>query len=314
VFVLTAIMAGYIAVTAWATRGQLSVALRQIPLAVLPIVIGLVLVGLGLRALRWHYYVRRLRWEIPWHHSLLAFVASFAFTATPGKAGEVIKSVLLRARHNVSLAEGAGVLVVERLGDLLAVLVLAVGGLAYLADAIVYFVVAALLVGGMTVVVCNRSIYGSILSQVARIPKLSTLAQKVLRLFDTGRDLLRPFPFLVGVGIAVIAWGCEGWAFHILIRSFGVQTQILTSCSIYGVATLVGALSALPGGLGSFEVVMVLLLSRLGMPVAAATLPVVIFRFCSLWLGSLLGLIFMLIWLAFVAKGVADPSAETFHD
>ena len=130
---------------------------------------------------------------------------------------------------------------VERLGDLLAVLLLAVGGLVFLTDAIVYFVVAALMVGGMTLVVSNRSIYGSILSQIARIPKLSAMAQKVLRLFDTGRDLLRPLPFLVGVGIATIAWTCEGVAFHVLIQAFGVKTQILTSCSIYGVATLVGA-------------------------------------------------------------------------
>ena len=54
---------------------------------------------------------------------------------------------------------------------------------------------------------------------------------------------------------------------------------------------------------------MVLLLSRLGMPVAAATLPVVIFRFCSLWLGSLLGLIFMLVWLAFVSQAAANTSS-----
>jgi uncharacterized protein (TIRG00374 family) len=102
------------------------------------------------------------------------------------------------------------------------------------------------------------------------------------------------------VGIAVVAWGCEGWAFHLLIRGFGVQTRFLTSCSIYGIATLVGALSALPGGLGSFEVVMVLLLSRLGMPVAAATLPVVLFRLCSLWLGSLAGLIAMVAWFSWI--------------
>jgi len=56
----------------------------------------------------------------PWRHSLLAFLASFVFTATPGKAGEVIKSVLLRTRYDVPLPMAWGVLLVERLGDLLA--------------------------------------------------------------------------------------------------------------------------------------------------------------------------------------------------
>jgi hypothetical protein len=48
-----------------------------------------------------------------------------------------------------------------------------------------------------------------------------------------------------------------------------------------------------------------LLLSRIGMPVGAATLPVVVFRFCTLWLGSLIGLVFMLGWLYFTSRGNA---------
>ncbi|MGA2799011.1 MAG: lysylphosphatidylglycerol synthase transmembrane domain-containing protein [Thermoguttaceae bacterium] len=308
VFSLSVIMCLYLGATFWAARGDLMHAIRQLPIGALPSVIGLVLLGWALRAGRWQYYVRRMQWHIPFHLSLIAFIASFAFTATPGKVGEAVKSVLLRTRHNVSLAEGLGVLLVERLGDLLAVLVLSIGGLALLSDAIVYFVFAALLVVAMTVFVSTRQIYIPILSLTARIPKLAAVAQKALRLLETGRTLLHPIPFLIGVGIAIIAWGCEGCAFHILVRSFGVQTQFLTSCSIYGVATLVGALSAMPGGLGSFEVVMVLLLMRLGTTLAASTLLVVLFRFCSLWLGSFVGLLFLLCWLVFVSPANATQT------
>lgn len=159
VLVLTVMMCLYLAATVWATRGELINALEQLPLAVLPNIVGLVLAGWILRALRWQYYVRLLRWDIPLHHSMYAFFASFAFTATPGKAGEVIKSVLLRTRHQVPLAEGVGVLLVERLGDLLAVIIMATGGLALLADALIYFVISVILVGGMTVFVSVRAIY-----------------------------------------------------------------------------------------------------------------------------------------------------------
>jgi glycosyltransferase 2 family protein len=309
---LTVIMALYLGATVWAARGDLMRAFGQLPLGALPSVIGLVFLGLGLRAMRWQYYVHRLQWQVSRRHSLAAFLASFAFTATPGKVGEAVKSVLLRTRFNVSLAEGLGVLMVERLGDLLAVLILAIGGLALLADAIVYFVIAAFLVGGMTLFVSCRPIYAFVLSLAARIPKLSPVAGKVLHLLDTSRALLRPTPFLIGVGIATVAWGCEGWAFHILARSYGVETSFLTSCSIYGVATLVGALSMMPGGLGSFEVVMVLLLKQLGTPADSATLLVVLFRSCSLWLGSLVGLAFLLGWLAFVSPaGVHSTSGDS---
>jgi len=308
---LTALMGVYLGISIWAARGDLMRAMGQLPLSVLPCVVALVFLGLALRAARWHYYVRRLQWDVPWHHSLIAFLAGFVFTATPGKAGEVVKSVLLRTRYDVPLADGVGVLLVERLGDLLAVLILAVGGLALLGDALIYFLAATVCVVGMTVFVSSRRIYTPVLSQIAKLPKLAGPVDKILRLLGTGESLLRPTPFLIGVGIAVVAWGCEGWAFHVLIRGFGVESHFLTSCSIYGVATLVGALSALPGGLGSFEVVMVLLLSRLGMPVTAAALPVVLFRLCTLWLGSLVGLIAMGSWLFWITPpGAQKPSGD----
>ena len=309
VAVLAVVMCLYLGSMVWAVRGDLARAIDQFSTNVLPSTIGLVLLGLALRAVRWHYHVIRLRWGVLWHHSVAAFLASFAFTATPGKAGEVVKSLLLRTRYNVSVANGLGVLLVERLGDLLAVLILASGGLGLLSDATVYFLATALIVSASTLFLNNRWIYFPTLSKVARVPKLSGIAHKLLQAFDTCRALL-PIPFLLGVGIALIAWACEGWAFHLVILHFGVKTDFLQSFSIYGVATLVGALSALPGGLGSFEVAMVLLLSQRGMSLAAATVPIVVFRFCSLWLASLIGVIFMFGWLWLMGSNQADVSSR----
>jgi uncharacterized membrane protein YbhN (UPF0104 family) len=294
--VLAAIMCLYVGASVWAKRADLAGASGKLPWHVIPSVIGLVFLGWGLRSLRWHYYVKRLGWPVPLHHSLLAFFASFAFTATPGKAGEVVKSVLLRTRYNVPLADGAGVLLVERLGDLLAVLVLAAGGLTLMADGVIYFVLAVLMVGGIGALVSSRAVYYPLLMQIERIGRLAGLADKLLRLLDTGRRLLRPAPLLAGVGIALVAWSCEGWAFHVLMRGFGVAITPVKACSIFGIATLFGALCASPGGVGGFEGVMLWLLSRLGLPVAAATLPIVLFRFCTLWLTSLLGFGFLLWW------------------
>src|SRR5207253_715834 len=129
--------------------------------------------------------------------------------------------------------------------------------------------------------------------RLSRIPKFTRIANRVGSLLDTGRSLLQPRPFLIGGVIALAAWSCEGLAFYLLLRGFDVTISPVTSCSIYGIATLVGAMSALPGGLGSFEVVMVLLLSRVGLPAVSATFPVLLLRFCTLWLGSIVGLLFL---------------------
>jgi uncharacterized protein (TIRG00374 family) len=294
------LLAGYVGVTVWAVRGNLTNALHQLSWRVVPAVIGFVAVGWILRSLRWHYYVRCRRWEIPFGHSVWAFFASFAFAVTPGKVGEVIKSVLLRTRYNVPLADGAGVLLVERLGDLIAVLILAAGGLTLMTNGPVYFAMVVLLVGAMTVAVSSRKIHRPVLARFARVKKIAPLVEKIVRLLDSGRALLQPAPLAAGIAVALVAWTCEGIAFHLLVRSFGLAIHPLTSCAIFGIGTVVGALSALPGGVGGFEVVAILLLTKLGLPTAA--LPVVVFRFCSLWLANLVGFAFLLGWLTFISK------------
>jgi uncharacterized protein (TIRG00374 family) len=76
----------------------------------------------------------------------------------------------------------------------------------------------------------------------------------------------------------------------------------LISFSIYGLSTLAGALSMLPAGLGSVEAVMTFLLTRLAAPTSAATVAVVIFRLCTLWLFSLIGAVCMAAWMIVFAK------------
>jgi uncharacterized protein (TIRG00374 family) len=120
----------YAGATAWVGRDGWRAAVENLSPTDLAVVLGLVLAGFLLRAGRWHYYMRAVGWNVPFFAGFSAFVASFALTATPGKAGELVKAVLLRERYPVSLSQGAGILFVERLGDLAAVALLAVSGLA----------------------------------------------------------------------------------------------------------------------------------------------------------------------------------------
>jgi uncharacterized protein (TIRG00374 family) len=288
----------YLALTLWSGADRLGAALARFPAGLAAVVVGLVLLGWALRALRWHYYVRYLRWPVPWAASILAFLASFALTATPGKAGEVVKAGLLRARFPIPLAQTAGVLLVERVGDLLAVLLLAAGGLALAADARLYFGICFVLVAGLTVFVSSRALQERLLGALGRLRALQRPAASLGRLLEVSRGLLRPAPFGIGLGVAAAAWACEALAFHLILGGFGHSFPVLTSFSVYGVATIIGALSLLPGGVGGVEAAMFLLLAALGVQPGQAVAPVVLARFSTLWLVSLLGFVFMGIWWA----------------
>lgn len=272
-------------------------ALRRFPVATtLPAVLALVVLGLFLRGLRWHYFVRRMAWDVPFGPSLLAYSASYAFTVTPGKAGEVVKAGLLRDRYGISMANVAGVLLTERLGDLIAVLLLAIGGLSLMPGSGVYFVACAGIVGFLTAFVLSERLYRGILGRMGRSPKLARVSGKVLDLLGTAKDLLQPAPFFVGLGIAVVSWSLEGLAFFLILQGFGLDVALLNAFSVYGLATVIGAISLLPGGVGGFEISAGLLLKSLGFTAGQVSAPIFLLRVSTLWFTNLLGFVFLAMW------------------
>jgi uncharacterized protein (TIRG00374 family) len=298
-FILMATVSVYAGATLWAGRGGWQLALTAISLGDILIIVGLVSIGFLLRAGRWHYYIGVLQWEVPLLHSISAFVASIALTATPAKSGELAKAALLRSQHKISLSQGAGVLLIERLGDLFAIIVLSIGGLTLFID-LSSNVLASVIVVGVVAFLAAK--FRVVLVRVQAIPKLHNPSLRLINMLDAVWLLMQPIPLLVGGSVALAAWSCEALAFHYLVGRLGIHSSLLISFSIHGLSTLAGALSMLPGGLGGFEAAMAFLLTRVAAPTSVATVAVVIFRLCTLWLFSLTGAIFMCAWMIFFTK------------
>ena len=108
---------------------EISAQLAAYPARLLAPLIGLSLLNYGLRYGRWEMFLRRLDIRLPWSQSLAVFVATFALAITPGKVGEIFKAGYLWERRGVPLSRGLAIVVAERAFDLLAIVLLAAGGL-----------------------------------------------------------------------------------------------------------------------------------------------------------------------------------------
>ena len=286
----------YVGVTFWVGRSVWAgpAAWELLSLREVPLVIGLVVVGVCLRAVRFYYYGRRLCWTVPLGPSFSVFIASFSLTATPGKAGELLKSALLRTRYGTPIAESAGALIVERLGDLLALLMLASSGLLLFSGFEYYFFLSVAAVG--LICVAPRRICFPLLQWSMRYGRFRPIAERLRRILNAIDALFKPEPLLIGLALAVAAWGSEALAFSILAQKLPVEIPLVTSFSIVGLSAVVGALSMLPGGLGGVEAVMVLLLTKLGVDLSSATMIVIVFRLCTLYLMTVVGFCFLGLW------------------
>src|SRR5438132_7727009 len=75
-------------------------------------------------------YLARRDIRVPVGSSALVFGAGLSLTITPAKLGELVKSYLLRELHDVPVARTAPIVVAERVTDLIALVALAIVGVA----------------------------------------------------------------------------------------------------------------------------------------------------------------------------------------
>ena len=238
---------------------------------------ALVLLGLALRAARWQLYTRVLGLGIPAVPSVFAFVAGFAFTATPGKVGEVVKSFLLKRRFGVPVSSTAASLLVERVTDLLAILLArrdrprSAAGWAAAAlalgpeDGSAWVLVAGAARPRARDRVPAPCAAATRVADRARTgcPGLARLSRALPSLLDASRQLLTPVPLVVGLALAVAAWSCEALALGLILDALGAEVPRAGAFFAFAAASLLGVLSMLPGGLGGFEATMVILLGRI---------------------------------------------------
>src|SRR5260370_30378484 len=82
-----------------------------------------------LRWLKWEFYLSRLEIRgVGRQDSLLTFLSGFVLTVTPGKVGEVFKSVLLFDLHGIPVARTAPIVVADRVTDVIGIVGLIVIG------------------------------------------------------------------------------------------------------------------------------------------------------------------------------------------
>src|SRR5450756_2249804 len=91
ILVLALLAAAYVGVLAYLDqRNHLFDNLAAIR-GFLPVLVALSLVSYGLRYARWKWLLGRHGFAVPWLAGLLAYLAGFALTASPGRVGELVR-------------------------------------------------------------------------------------------------------------------------------------------------------------------------------------------------------------------------------
>lgn len=247
----------------------------------------------GLRIVRWQYYLKHIGIDVPIGESSVVFLSGFVMSVTPGKVGEVFKSLVLFESRGTSIAHTAPIVVAERLTDLIALVALiALGSLAFEQGALVTASSAAVV--AVVIAVCvYRPLGHWLLGLSEHLPLLKRISPKLREAYESLIVMTRPVPLLIGSLIAFVAWGLECCSLYAIVHGFpGIHMSWDACVFAYSASTMAGALAMMPGGLGVTEVGMTALLRTLGGPAmrpAVATATTILVRIATLWFAVAIG-------------------------
>jgi glycosyltransferase 2 family protein len=281
----------------------------QFPLMLLLPLALLQVAAFFFRWYEWHYYlgVIGVQSRLSIADSMILQVASFTMAVSPGKAGELLKSVVLKAKTGTDISASAPIVLAERVVDGIAVLLMMalavlIGGesvqlQAWQRNAILLS--AAVLFIGLIVVQLKTVVY-FFLNLLPHIPLVRRSHGALVDFYESSRQIfhLRHVIPMIGVGVGV--YGCSALTVFLILVGFGEDptwTRLLQSIIIAGVSAAVGALSGSPNGAGVSEgSTQWILIATLGLSTGLALAIGLMHGFFNKWLrvfvGAIVGFIF----------------------
>lgn len=272
----------------------------------------IVLLTYLIRYWRWDWLLRRHGHGLPVMDGLNAYLAGFALTATPGKAGELLR-IRYFARMGVRPERSLATFVFERASDLLVILAFSLlaapvfPALGILAAVVLVFVgtLFALAAWPTGLRWSERTAQRIAWHWLRRLALFATGAAHELRHCLDGPSLGRSL--LAGLA----AWGMTSVTFLWVCSQLGLALPPLVGLGIYPLAMLIGALSFVPGGVGTTELAIVLMLGRLGVAPADGWAAAVAIRMVTLWFAIVVG---SLAVLRVELRGPFQPRDRAAHD
>jgi glycosyltransferase 2 family protein len=283
VYVVLAVMSGF---------QDLRAALEGFRLSLVPAILGLVSLSYVGRFVRWAYYLSVLKVSMPLRINAAVFVAGLSMTISPGKLGEVLKSVFVRQSSGAPVARTAPAVVAERATDgtgmvawgFLGAFALGLGP----ETMVVFLAVAAL---GIAVLRSKRL---SLLAErvLLKLPLLDRLAPHLEGFHASSNELLAARPLLVGTVISILSWGLECLAVYLCAVGLGADVSFLLVVFVFATSSLIGVLSMLPGGIGAVEAGLAVQFRVLaGLSDGLAGALTLVIRLATLWFATLVGIV-----------------------
>lgn len=251
-------------------------------------------------------FLRTLKWKVLLNNvgllelvpvQILGMVIS---NFTPGKVGEPFKAFILKARKGINVSEGLSSIIWERIFDLLVLVILAILFIAFMSltfDMLYIGMVAILIfiigIGVLLLILTSKRFGERIFRFTKKLPILNKIGDQFIEQFYKSTKIPK-VKMALSFAITFVCWLIDALVFYYCFMALGIDIGPAALAGLIAFSTLVAVASSLPGGIGSFEAVLLVLITSMGITTVDATAGILIARLVTIWYGTILGAIFFI--------------------
>jgi glycosyltransferase 2 family protein len=286
--------------------------------------VGIYFLAVVARTWRWHYLLRPIRAVSLGRLFPVVVIGYMGNNVYPARAGEVLRSYVLKKREGVAVSASLATVVLERLFDGLVMLLFVFVALpfsvlppGYTAFVSVFTVIFLLALGAFLALAARperlRRVYGWCVDRL--VPeRWRPMIHGAFDQFIEGLQSLRsPRDLLFVFGTSAVIWLLETGKYWFVMHAFPFEVSFGVLMLMTAVVNLFTTLPSTPGYVGTFDVPGIAVLSAAGVSHAIAAGYTVVLH-VALWLPiTLLGAVYMLLqhvgWRDF-GRAIEERGAE----
>ncbi|MEN6292443.1 MAG: lysylphosphatidylglycerol synthase transmembrane domain-containing protein [Methanobacterium sp.] len=277
----------YLIMGIYADFGSLLTAIEKFNWVFIPLMLILVLIAYLVRFLKWSLFLKSAGVHLKLKDNLFVFFSGMGMIITPAKVGEIWKGWLIRDINGEKLSKTVPVVITDRVTDVIGLVILSLLGILYYKDGIYILAALLLIFAVFFIAIRSEKISGILISILEK--RAGKYSKDIKTMHATFLQLMHPRN-IVGLSfLSAFAWFFECLALYFVIIGFGQSLNLILSTFVFSFASLVGAISMIPGGLGIAEATISGMLQYFGLTSVDSIGVAIIIRFGTLWFGAILG-------------------------
>ena len=238
-------------------------------------------IGLWVRSWRWHYMLRHLKPVSTQRLYPLVCIGYFGNNVYPFRAGEVIRSVMLKKQEGIAVSSSLATVFIERIFDGLTMMLFVFlalplapmpTNLRNLVVAMTVLFLGATLIFVWAAVRPQRltAIYGWFSRHLLPARARPAIDDIYHRFLEGLRSLSSPTDVVMIFATSIIIWLIETVKYWFVMQAFPFTVSFLVLMLVNGIVNLATTLPSAPGYIGTFDVPGILILSAYGVDASLA--------------------------------------------